>query len=247
MKNIKINEIFGKTIQGEGKSAGKEVMFIRTSLCNLQCIWCDTPYTWNFIGTKFEHEGGIKYDKRKEIKEMSSEKVFKLLKYEELKKGILDLCKAVVISGGEPLLQQKALLPLLKILRSEDYWIEIETNGTVEPLDEVLELVDQINCSPKLSNSKMKLSKRVKEKSLIKLSQSEKVNFKFVVSCNDDIDEIKNLIETFNMKDVYLMPLGINNQQLNKTRKATQDLAQNMNLKFSDRLHITLLGGGRGL
>ena len=38
--------IFG-TIQGEGKSMGEPVVFLRTHICNLRCTWCDTPYTWN--------------------------------------------------------------------------------------------------------------------------------------------------------------------------------------------------------
>ena len=52
---MKVNEIFGPTIQGEGKSAGMQAMFLRTSLCNLACDWCDTPQTWNWKGTKFKH------------------------------------------------------------------------------------------------------------------------------------------------------------------------------------------------
>ena len=44
---MKVNEIFGPTIQGEGRSAGMPTMFVRLSGCNLACIWCDTPYCFN--------------------------------------------------------------------------------------------------------------------------------------------------------------------------------------------------------
>ena len=44
---MKINEIFS-SIQGEGKHAGKPAIFLRTALCNLKCVWCDTKYTWDW-------------------------------------------------------------------------------------------------------------------------------------------------------------------------------------------------------
>lgn len=237
---LKINEIFGPTVQGEGKSVGKGVMFIRTAQCNLHCHWCDTPYTWNWIGTKFSHPE--KYDPEKEIHEMSKKDI--VHKLESLGGKSV---KAVVVSGGEPMLQQKQLLPLFKLLTGMGWWIEIETNGTVPPKPEFLGMVDQINCSPKLSNSGDSKKLRVRPKALEKLAACAKVNFKFVVGNQDDINEVFEYIDTFNLKDVYLMPMGKTKEELALTTDMTKELCGETGLKYSGRIHITQYGGGRGI
>ena len=43
-----VAEVFGPTFQGEGPSAGRRAMFLRLGRCNLDCAWCDTPYTWDW-------------------------------------------------------------------------------------------------------------------------------------------------------------------------------------------------------
>ena len=72
-------EIF-HTLQGEGASLGKPSVFIRSSLCNLHCQWCDTDYTWNWEGTPWTHErdgeeGYQKYRKEEQITELSPEDI----------------------------------------------------------------------------------------------------------------------------------------------------------------------------
>lgn len=245
---LKVNEIFGLTIQGEGKTSGKPVMFLRLGMCNLQCVWCDTPYTWNWTGTDFKHNDSQKYDKVKEIREMTPERIRDLLIYKQIEqKGLDNLVRAVVVSGGEPLIQHKQLTSLFELLKLEDWWIEVETNGTILPNNRFLELVDQINCSPKLANSGMKQQKRERPEVLQALASNPKVNFKFVVSCEDDLPEIISLIKKYQMKEVYLMPLGMTKKELEITRNLTREIAEKTGLLFSDRKHITLLGGGRGI
>lgn len=237
---LKINEIFGPTIQGEGKSVGKEVLFIRTSLCNLHCVWCDTPYTWNWEGTTFEHNDSKKYSKDIEIHKMDIHEIIKQVR--EIN------CLNIVISGGEPLMQHKQFIPLLQQLkRLNDYWIEVETNGTIYPSEEFLDLIDQVNCSPKLENSKNLLKERERPEALSKLAKHPKVNFKFVISAEEDVSEVLSYVRRYKMKDVYLMPLGINVAELQLTTQLTEQLCSDHGFKFSDRIHITLLGGGRGV
>lgn len=230
MDTLLVNEIFGPTIQGEGKSSGMSVSFLRLSTCNLACSWCDTPYTWNWEGTKFVHPD--KYDRKKESR---------LITFEEIKKD-LDArgVKALVISGGEPMLQQKGLISFLKILKADGYWVEIETNGTIEPLDEFLTLIDQINCSPKLSNSGPDNRPKMRERpaALTKLSESSKTSFKFVIMDEKDLPEIMTLVEKYQMKEVYLMPEGRTKVEQLARQDNIQKICKEVNFKFSPRLHV---------
>lgn len=234
---IRVNEIFGPTIQGEGRSVGKEVAFLRLSQCNLHCVWCDTPYTWNWIGTSFQHPE--KYDEKLESTETSVEDVFQTLSHIPT--------KALVISGGEPLLQQKQLLPLLDLLKKDQWWIEVETNGTVPIRPEFDGYIDQYNCSPKLANSLDPLKLRIREKTLHSLVENEKVFFKFVVGSEQDVQEAVNLVNQFHMTRVYLMPLGKTREELAETESLAKEAASKNHLLFSPRLHVMEYGGVRGV
>lgn len=86
-------EIF-HSIQGEGVSQGTPCVFLRLAGCNLACSWCDTAYSWN--GTV----PGVR---------LTPEKAAELaLRYP---------CRRLVLTGGEPLIQQKALPALLRLLQ----------------------------------------------------------------------------------------------------------------------------------
>lgn len=247
---LKVNEIFGPTRQGEGASVGKEVLFLRLALCNLKCVWCDTKYTWSFVGESKDPE---QYDRTKEVHEMEADVVFDQLHNLAFhERSPANRVRAVVISGGEPMLQQRQLIPLLKKLKQWDYWIEVETNGTVYPRDEFVSLIDQINCSPKLANSGEVKFAREKEKTLIKLSSLPITTFKFVISDSQDEFEASDMVWRYNMERVYLMPQGITAEELATRRQMVQDIVARSHkskrrLFFSDRLHITELGGGRGV
>ena len=88
-------EIF-YSVQGEGVHIGKPAVFLRLSLCNLACTWCDTKYTWDWK----------RYDPKKQIIEMSPEEIGReVLRYN---------CKHLVVTGGEPMIQHRQLIPLSK-------------------------------------------------------------------------------------------------------------------------------------
>jgi 7-carboxy-7-deazaguanine synthase len=101
---MKINEIF-YSIQGEGKWSGLPNIFIRTTGCNLRCLFCDTKYA---------------YDDGKEMK--IDEIIKEISKYP---------CKYVCVTGGEPLFQ-KDMLELLDRLLKRNYCICLETNGSID-------------------------------------------------------------------------------------------------------------------
>lgn len=237
---LKINEVFGPTIQGEGKSLNKPVLFVRTSICNLHCVWCDTPYTWNWTGTSFKHP--VKFDKEKEIHEFTAQQVFDKL----LHLGLLAV-RAVVISGGEPMIQQKALLPLIRLLKDYGCHVEMETNGTIEPSLELLQEVDQFNCSPKVSNSGNDTHLREKAQALRTLAASPKTNFKFVVSRQEDITEILDLVTRYKLNPVYLMPEGRTKEELAAHTDFVTELCATHGFLFTPRLHILKFGTQRAV
>ncbi|MDU4929904.1 MAG: 7-carboxy-7-deazaguanine synthase QueE, partial [Staphylococcus epidermidis] len=47
MAKIPVLEIFGPTIQGEGRVIGRKTMFVRTAGCDYRCSWCDSAFTWD--------------------------------------------------------------------------------------------------------------------------------------------------------------------------------------------------------
>jgi 7-carboxy-7-deazaguanine synthase len=102
---MKISEIF-YSIQGEGKSQGAPCLFIRCAGCNLNCRWCDTEYA---------RSGGTEMDVEAILKEASRINP-----------------RLACITGGEPLLQGDALLPVLAELKKIGIATEIETNGTLD-------------------------------------------------------------------------------------------------------------------
>src|SRR5204863_10000958 len=132
--SLVVSEVFGPTWQGEGPSLGRRCGFVRLGRCNLACTWCDTPYTWDWA----------RYDPAVELhRRMVTEVV------SELDAMGIDM---VVISGGEPLLQQSHLAPLLAAAEQRQWRIEVETAGTLAPAA-ALDAVDRFNVSPKLANS----------------------------------------------------------------------------------------------
>ena len=253
---LKVNEIF-ETIQGEGASIGRAVTFLRLSVCNLHCFWCDTYYTWNFgKGDGIEKRWGMPTVKMAdEIKEMEVDEVVEKLR--ALKP------RRVVISGGEPMLQQNLLTELIYKLRhmerDPDDWekweFEMETNGTV-PLDEIgyegysmRSLLDQINCSPKLESSGNAKEIRFRPDVLRAYNSTMMAYFKFVVCKEEDLTEIAEIIEESGIhKDrVYLMPQGKTKAEQEAFQLQVQEYAQRHGYNFSPRLHVLLWDSKRGV
>ena len=236
------------SIQGEGKSIGIPSVFVRTSLCNLHCIWCDTDYTWNWEGTRFAHEndsmpGYRKFSKKEWIA------VSDIPSTAEIVTGFQ--CKNIVLTGGEPMLQQAALLGLMQHLRrlSADYRFEIETNGTLSPTPDFDAAIDQYNVSPKLENSANPRRLREKSTPLRFFADSPKANFKFVVAEIEDLEEILALLEKYAVppEKVWLMPEGNSAVKLAQRRIWLVETCKKHGFRYSDRLHVQIWGGKKGV
>lgn len=237
-------EIF-HTLQGEGRNIGMPSVFVRSSLCNLHCHWCDTPYTWNWEDSSFEHIDGVRYSRRESIID---------LEVPELARRLNEFpCSNFVFTGGEPLIQESDWLDLMERLieypGSRSRHFEIETNGTLAPGERFLELITQINVSPKLENSRVDASKRINSGSLRRLVESEKADFKFVIASRSDWTEIESLITTIPLpRDrVFLMPKANTVAELETNQRFVAEFAREQECRFSDRLHLRLFGARRGV
>jgi organic radical activating enzyme len=240
-------EIF-YTIQGEGKNIGKPSIFIRLSLCNLYCFWCDTDYTWNWENTPFKHQNDSKIGYRKFKK---AENMLKMSK-EEVWENIRQYpCENIVITGGEPLVQQKDLLALLQTLKTHNpnYHIEFETNGTIIPQPNLDVLTDQYNVSVKLANSLVSKKERIEGEAIRFFAQSPKSNFKFVLDTPQDLEEVEKIVKDFaiDAKKVYLMPQGTNPETLHQKQQWLIEICKKKGFNYTDRLHILVYGNKRGV
>ena len=249
---IKIAKLNGKaeifySIQGEGRSVGVPSVFVRSSLCNLYCTWCDTDYTWNWEGTDFEHVR----DTQPGYKKFKKEQQIILLTPREIVDEVLQFdCTNVVLTGGEPLMQQENWVEVIDGLRSarSGYFIEVETNGTILPGTRFDSGVNQYNVSPKLDNSR--IARRVRERPEILrfFADSEKAYFKFVVVDESDLDEILELQGRYRMNGdrILLMPEGTSINELRGREAFTVEMCKKHGFRYSDRLHIRIFGERRG-
>ncbi len=232
-------EIF-RSIQGEGRSAGQIRTFVRLSGCNLHCVWCDTPYTWNWQGTKWPHERAPKYDQAAETIEMSVEAVAAAVAAHP--------AEGVVITGGEPLAQMAGLIALAERLKQDGRLIEIETNGSIPPDPRLVELIDLFMVSPKLAHSGNAPALALRATPLAAFAALESAVFKFVARTPADLDDVAALAERHAIPAarIMIMPEGTDSQTLLTRAAALSDAALARGYGMSDRLHIYLFGDTRG-
>ena len=230
MNNLRVSrmesgqpEVFA-SIQGEGPTAGTPTVFLRLGICNLTCSWCDTKYTWDWSS----------YDFSKHVMSMDISSVRKIISSYGL--------PHLVVTGGEPMLQQNALANLLVSMADLNLSCEIETNGTLTPNTELIDLISQWNVSIKLSNSNNELKLRERGsaiKSFVSLNTSY---FKFVIVQPTDITEVLNLVDKYNIPAdrVVLMPEGTTSKAVNDRGKWIAEFCTKNGFRFSSRLHILL-------
>lgn len=224
---LKISEMFGDTIQGEGMSVGIPATFIRLQNCTLSCVWCDTLAVW---------KAGNAYSVNEVLDILEQNDMI-----EKYRKG-----QHIIFTGGSPLLQQDSLLDFCRRFESRFgfnpiYEVENEVTREINLL--FANFISIWNNSPKLSNSGMKRSIRYKPQLLQQALELSGCGFKFVVDCEEDWQEIlDDFIIGANVpkNKIFLMPCGETQEQLSKNREMVADMCVKHGLRFSDRLHITI-------
>ena len=235
-------EIF-LSLQGEGKNQGTPSVFVRTSRCNLYCSWCDTPYTWNWHGSSFEHVEAARFDRDQSTLELDPREAAERVRR--------FACQRVVLTGGEPLLQAAECASLARALREFDarYVFEVETNGTLVPSVELDALVEQYTVSPKLEHAGIERSLRLRDAPLSYFAANPKSVFKFVVRDRADTTQVEELAQSYGIEPgrIYLMPLGTTSSVLKARSPDVAGACLDHGYRFSDRLHIHLFGNRPGV
>ena len=208
---------------------GKPAVFIRLALCNLRCDWCDTSYTWKWP-----------------VKE-SSKHVLSIPP-EEVARIISDFpTRHIVITGGEPLIQSGKIIELLKYLPF--HTLEVETNGTLIPPEELDCRVTQYNISPKHSHSGNSDRNALSVQALEWFAASSKAWFKFVIESPGDIEEVEKLEKSIPLPHdrILLMPKGTTSEELNRILPWLAEECLKRGYRLTDRLHIHLWGNKPGV
>src|ERR671911_412274 len=227
---MRISEIF-YSIQGEGRLSGVPSVFIRTSGCNLRCVWCDTPYTsW-----------------RPEGKEMTVEDILHGIESYPL--------SHVVLTGGEPLLSHE-IEELSVALKAAGAHVTIETAATIFKTVSC----DLVSMSPKLSNSTpwQKQNGRfaaMHEQHRVNLSVMQQFidgydyQLKFVIDREQDFIEVRQILDELSNVDttrVLMMAQARSRRELRHKSRWIVDLCKKHGYGYSPRLHIELYGNRRG-
>ena len=218
------------SLQGEGINTGAPSVFLRLATCNLACAWCDTKYTWDWAN----------YDYDQEVVNSEPQQVEEHIRKFE--------CRHLIITGGEPLLQQAELAPLAASLKKDGYFLEIETNGTVAPQADLERLVDQWNVSPKLESSGNPRERRDQRQAMDALARLSNAYFKFVVAEPEDVAEVCALRDAYGLpgRRIILMPEGVTAGSIQSRSPWVADACAKEGFRFSTRLHILLWGDQRG-
>jgi len=202
--------------------------FLRLGDCNLNCSYCDTPYSWDWR----------QFDRKAEL--IDEDLLVTAARIRALTP------RRLVITGGEPLLQQQALEELVEEL--SEFVVEVETNGTIVPSASLSDRIAQWNVSPKLANSGIAEAQRLKLGALTALRDTERAWLKWVVVAKEDLEEILRVVTNLEwpIERVILMPEAKSSLQLVERSTLVAEAAMQHGFRFSTRLQVLLWGNERG-
>ena len=247
---LPVMEMFGPTIQGEGKRAGNISYFIRFGGCNFSCKGFGVKYTDPEGNEKFGCDSYYSVDQKfkKQWDFMSYKEIIE--KFDTIiEQGNHKFLKPdIVITGGEPLMywNNQEFQNFIQYYITRWHHITIETNSSLD-INFTKDYQKEItfSMSVKLANSGEAEHKRINIDNITNILDNAKSSyFKFVVN-GEDKEDLKNEINSIlseipHFADVYLMPMGETNEILNKNSLKTAELAIENDWKYSDRLHIRL-------
>lgn len=244
---LRVNEVFGPTVQGEGPATGQHCLFVRLALCNLRCTWCDTAYTWAFTEDLAAHLRTPQvFDRADNDREMTIPAVLDALRGSW---PIDTRPTVVVVSGGEPMMQQRPLAELARNLQQRDHSVHVETAGTIAPLPDLVDQVDLFVVSPKLAHSGNPRQKRIRPAVLSAFGAlGSGAMFKFVVTEPLDLVEVDEIVAGVGIPDrqVMIMPEGTTTAALLDTGRLVADAVTARGWGLCLRTHILLWSDVRG-
>lgn len=230
MNELPVIEVFGPTIQGEGPQSGRRAIFVRLADCNLTCSWCDTKYSWH-------------PNLKSPITFFSSDDLYSHVE------EIADCLPAVVVlTGGEPLLQQRRK-PFQRFVtlvqKSKILTLSVETNGTIVPSRSLSAAT--IVCSPKVLPQGDPYKKRIKDELLAHLASLDNVTFKFVCRDVREVGVVKEFVAERSIRPeaVWIMPEGVEANRVVTLASEIVEACLAAGFNLTPRLHIILWNNER--
>lgn len=233
---LRIAEIFGPTIQGEGSLIGEPTVFVRAGGCDYRCSWCDSLHA---VDSAF----------REDWKPMTSEEV-----WAEVKRLSGDVPLVISLSGGNPAIQDFS--SLIALGKAENYRFACETQGSV-PRDWFGEL-DTLVLSPKPPSSGETVDWALFEKCVFAAGNGPNVVMKIVIFDDLDYAWAKEAAGRYPDLPLYLQPGNphvdpdaavaledMTDRLLWLVEKATEDKWYRP--RMLPQLHVLLWGNKRGV
>ena len=238
--HLRISEIFGPTIQGEGALIGQPTVFVRTGGCDYRCSWCDSLHA---VDSEF----------RSDWTPMTTDKIWTKIQKLSSNKPIM-----VSLSGGNPAIQN--FEDLIKIGQKQDYQFALETQGSIA--QDWFKDLDVLTLSPKPPSSNMDTDWKKFDECLKAAGNKPDIALKIVVKDETDYQYARDAHNRYPNLPVYLQPVnhtpppatdndapididGIHDRMRWLIDRAHQD--HWFNIRILPQLHVMIWGNLRGV